>query len=216
MKRIALSVCTATVLVIMAAAPAHAAEQGWYLGAGAGFARADLDEQSFADFVGSRAPGVSLATVSRDEDSVMFKLFLGYSFTSFLALEANLFRLGEFATTATTLPAGTAQADFAAYGTSLDLVALMPFAGNWRVFGRVGGLLARSTADFAGTGAAAAISGAHESETKFGWKAGGGIGYEFDSGVAFRAEYEYYRVDDGLDNTIGVSTVSGSFLYRFR
>ena len=216
MKRTALPVCAAAVLIATAAVSAHGAEQGWYVGGGAGLSHTWFDDDSFNAKVNAIAPGLSISGVTKDDDSLMFKLFLGYSFTSFLALEANLFRLGEFATTVTTTPAGTVIGDFSAYGTSLDAVALLPFGDSWRVFVRGGGVLTRSAVDFTGTGAAAGVSGISESHNKFGWKAGAGIAYEFESGVGFRAEYEYYRVDNGLDQEVGVSSVSGSFLYRFK
>jgi OOP family OmpA-OmpF porin len=68
--------------------------------------------------------------------------------------------------------------------------------------------------DFTSDGVAPAPATNYEN-TKFGWKAGAGIGYEFESNVGFRAEWERYRVDDARGEKYFVDVYSASVLYRF-
>jgi opacity protein-like surface antigen len=55
-----------------------------------------------------------------------------------------------------------------------------------------------------------------EAEWNVGWKAGVGVGYEFESGVGLRAEYNYYNVDTALGGKVNTQVISGTALYRFK
>jgi OOP family OmpA-OmpF porin len=158
------------------------------------------------------APGQPVNSISRNDDSVMGQLFLGYSFTSFIALEANAFRLGEFSYTVATSSSTSVRTDLTMYGGSLDLLGIIPLGDAWRIYGRVGATIIQSSADFTGAGV---VSGG-ESEWNVGWKAGVGVGYEFESGVGFRAEYNYYNVDTALGGKVNTQVFSGTALYRFK
>jgi OOP family OmpA-OmpF porin len=206
MTRFVLAACCAALLGMSAATPALAAERGWYIGAGAGYANATLDD----DEVVRQLPA---ATISKDEDSVLYKIFLGYSFTSFIALEANAFSLNDFAFDAS-LPPAQVRGDIDYWGFSLDLLAFLPLGDNWRLFGRVGAIGAETRVRLAATGVTLADTEVREYEP--GYKFGAGVAYEFDSGVAFRGEWEQYRLDDGFDGETRVDTFSASFLYRFK
>jgi OOP family OmpA-OmpF porin len=141
----------------------------------------------------------------------MYQLFLGYSFTSFVALEANAFKLGSFGYTATT-PTGDVQAGLDMWGGSVDLLGIIPLGESWRIYGRIGATLIQSKASYSGT--SATISDVDD--TSAGWKAGVGVGYEFQSGVAFRAEYNYYNNDTALGGKVNTQVFSGTALYRFK
>jgi opacity protein-like surface antigen len=207
MKRLALPVCTAVVIAAGAAAPVYGAEQGWYVGTGVGYSKGDITDEAINKTVGSLAPGATVTSIEKNDDSVMYRLFLGYSFTSFLALEAHALRLGDFGYRAKTT-AGTLDAELDMWGGSLDLLGIIPFGDSWRVFGRVGAVALKSTVNYEGLG--------DDEATKWGWKAGAGIGYEFESGVAFRGEYEYYSVDTVIGEKVNTHVLSGSVLYRFK
>ena len=97
MKRFALPVCVAATLAAGSVVPAYAAEHGWYIGTGVGYSKGSVPSDAVTNSTsGLNAPGTSVTTLIKGEDSLMYQLFLGYSFTSFLALEANAFRLGDF------------------------------------------------------------------------------------------------------------------------
>ena len=206
MTRFVLAACCAALLGISAGTPALGAEQGWYLGGGAGYANATLDD----DELQQQLPAGS---ISKDEDSVLYKIFLGYSFTSFIAVEANAFWLNDFAFDVSVSPAQV-RGDIDYWGFSMDLLAFLPVGDNWRLYGRVGGIYAETRVRLAATGVALPDTEIREYEP--GYKFGAGVAYEFDSGVAFRGEWEQYRLDDGFDGETRVDTFSATFLYRFK
>jgi OOP family OmpA-OmpF porin len=210
MKRLALPVCAALAVAAGAAAPAYGAEQGWYVGTGIGYSKADIKDEAIDSALSIAAPGATTTSVVKNDDSIYYKLFLGYSFTSFLALEAHAFRLGEFGYDASTT-AGKFSGEVDMWGGSLDLLGIVPFGDSWRVFGRIGAIAAKSTVKYTGVGTIP-----NEEDTKWGWKAGAGIGYEFESGVGFRAEYEYFSVDTAVGDEIKTHVISGTALYRFK
>ncbi len=214
MKRFALPVCVAATLAAGTVVPAHGAEHGWYIGTGIGYSVGDIAEDVVTKSMNAAAPGQPMLSITRNEDSVMYQLFLGYSFTSFLALEANAFKLGQFSYSVATSPnpGDGVQTDLDMWGGSLDLVGTIPLGESWRVYGRVGATVIRSTATYFGP----AVIIPQEEDTSVGWKAGVGVGYEFQSGVAFRAEYNYYNNDTALDGKVNTQVFSGTALYRFK
>ncbi|HEU5282327.1 MAG TPA: outer membrane beta-barrel protein, partial [Burkholderiales bacterium] len=135
MTRLVLAACCAALLGISAGTPALGAERGWYLGGGAGYASASFDDDSIRSEVARQSPGSSGGTISKDEDSVLYKIFLGYSFTSFIALEANAFWLNDFAFNVGVSPAGQMTGDVDYWGFSMDLLAFLPVGDHWRVYG---------------------------------------------------------------------------------
>jgi OOP family OmpA-OmpF porin len=215
MTRFVLAACSAALLGLNAASPALAAERGWYIGGGAGYAKAGFDDDSIRSEVARQSPGSTAGTISKDEDSTLFKIFLGYSFTSFIALEANAFLLNNFAFDTSVSPAGQMRGDVDYWGLSADLLAFLPLGENWRLYGRVGGLYAETRVRLSATG------GMNLADTELrdyepGYKFGAGVAYEFDSGVAFRGEWERYVLDDAMGGETDVDTFTAAFLYRFK
>jgi opacity protein-like surface antigen len=211
MKRFALPACVAATLAAGTVVPAYGAEHGWYIGTGIGYSRADIASDVVNNSLATAAPGQAALSINRNDDSLMYQLFLGYSFTSFIALEANAFRLGQFGYQAATAT-GVVNADLDMWGGSLDLVGLIPLGDSWRIYGRIGATAIQSTANYTGVG----VTTPEEEKWTAGWKAGVGVGYEFESGVGFRAEYNYYNNDTALGGRVNTQVFSGTALYRFK
>ena len=214
MTRLVLAACCAALLGISAGTPALGAERGWYLGGGAGYASASFDDDSIRSEVARQSPGSSGGTISKDEDSVLYKIFLGYSFTSFIALEANAFWLNDFAFNVGVSPAGQMTGDVDYWGFSMDLLAFLPVGDHWRVYGRAGAIAAETRVRLSAVGMPLADTELREYEP--GYKFGAGVAYEFDSGVAFRGEWERYVLDDAMGGDTNVDTFTAAFLYRFK
>ena len=215
MKPYVIPILALAVTALLAAPPALAEKLGWYTGLGVGVSNGKVDDDSIEDELANQVPGVTVGSIDRDRSSLMSKVLLGYSFTSFLAVEASAFWLGEFEFDAATTPAGTFSGRTDVWGGSIDLLAFFPLTERWRVFGRVGGVFANTKTSMDGIGAVA-LTDDYAENTDWGWKAGAGVAYEFDSGVGFRAEWEHYRVDDGFGESMDIDTFSGSVLYRFK
>jgi OmpA-OmpF porin, OOP family len=212
MKRFALPACMAAALTAGAIVPAYGAEHGWYIGTGIGLSRADISQSVTTNSMNTVAPGQPMLSITRNDDSVMYQLFLGYSFTSFIALEANAFRLGKFGYTVNTGAGTDVNTELNMWGGSLDVLGIIPLGDAWRIYGRVGATLINTSADFTGSG----LTVSNEEEWNVGWKAGVGVGYEFESGVGFRAEYNYYNNDTALGGKVNTQVISGTALYRFK
>ncbi len=217
MKATAWSVCAALLAAAVAASPAHADITKWYVGGGLGYGFTSDNTNSISQELASQSPSTSPTTITKDTSSLMYKVFLGYQFTSFIAVEASAFTLGKYGADTQTSPTGSFDATYKSWGGSIDLLGIIPLGDHWRLFGKVGGVYTQNTAEFNGSGAVTVTTN-KVSHNSGGWKVGAGAGYEFDSGVAFRLEWEQYHLTDPFQtgqNPI-VNTVVGSALYRFK
>ena len=79
---------------------------------------------------------------------------------------------------------------------------------NWYVSGRAGWFRGDRKVNYT------SFAPVSVDDTKNGWYAGAGFGYDFNTNVSLGLNYDYYKVDkDGLDLSPGVVSVSGE--YRF-
>ena len=200
-------------LTVLPALPALAQGDSYpYVGISVGQSRAKIDQDRIAN--GLAGTGLSLSSMSKDQSDTGVRLFGGYQFNRFLALEGGLFTLGKFGFNATTTPAGTLSGDIKLRGASLDLVGTLPLGERWSLLGRIGAQRARATDHFAGTGAVSVLN-ADPRETANNTKFGGGIQYEFNRAFLMRAEAERYRVNDAVGNRGSVNVVSLSAVFPF-
>lgn len=185
---------------------------GWYLGGNAGQARADIHDPRIADeLLGS---GFATTAFRDDESNLGFKLFGGYQFSPYLALEGGYFRLGEFGYNATTLPAGTLDGRVKLSGLNLDAVGQLPLTERFSVFGRGGVNYAEAKARFTGTGAVN-VPQPQRDKRDANYKFGLGLQYDLTERLGLRAEAERYRIDDAVGNRGDVDLLSLGLVYRF-
>jgi opacity protein-like surface antigen len=204
----------AAALAMSIPAPAAHAKDGWYGGLSVGMGRGKFKEDFIAD--AAEFAGVNPGAVTQDKDSWVFKAFVGYSMTEYLGFEGGLFSLGSRSfRVQDTNTGGSLLGESKTYGANLDLVGTLPL-GNWRLIGRVGGYYGRSMLSFESDDGAPYPPTTSFRKTRFNWKAGAGVGYEFASNVGLRVEWERYRVDVGTgEDRMYVDTITGSVLYRF-
>jgi len=195
---------------LFASGPAFAQQQGSYLGLGIGQSSAKLNDAAMASSV--LGSGFGITALERDRRDTGYKLFGGWQFNRYLALEAGYFRLGEFSSVATTVPAGSLDTHIKLQGVNLDLVATLPITDSLSALGRIGGTYARNRADFVGSGAAAAIN--HEQRTRgSNAKYGAGLQYAFSPSLLVRGEVERYRMNDTTGGHGNVDLVSVSLVF---
>jgi OmpA-OmpF porin, OOP family len=223
MNRFAQRVCVAGLLAL-GAASAFGADAGWYVGAGLGPSSTNISNTSIANELAIQSPSNSIQGINKDDKSMTYRMFVGYNVTSFLALEASLFQLGQFGFNANTnyagtlSPSGSFSGNLEVWGGNFDIVGIIPIQ-QWRLLGRVGVLYGQTKVSLGGTGAVVIPNPSQSSsfsETKVGYDFGAGVGYEFDSGVAFRAEWIYYKTADGMGGDLKTNTLQASVLYRFQ
>ena len=88
---------------------AMAQASGWYIGANVGQARAKIDDPRITSSL--LAAGFTTTSIKDDDRDTGYKLFTGYQFNRYFALEGGYFDLGKFGFTANTIPAGTLRGD---------------------------------------------------------------------------------------------------------
>lgn len=203
-------IALASLGALCAAGPALAQEQGSYLGLGIGQSSAKLNDAAMAASV--LGSGFGITALERDRRDTGYKLFGGWQFNRYLALEAGYFRLGEFSSVASTLPTGSLDTHIKMQGVNLDLVATLPITDSLSALGRIGGTYARNRADFVGSGAAAAIN--HEQRARgSNAKYGAGLQYAFSPSLLVRGEVERYRMNDTTGGHGNVDLVSVSLVF---
>jgi OOP family OmpA-OmpF porin len=203
---------TATILAACAGSAARADDSGWYIGGNAGLAKANIEERRIANEL--LDAGLTTVDIYEDEEHFGYKLFTGYQFNRFFAMEGGFFDLGNFNMTAITLPAGTLSEEIKVRGLNLDLLLLLPFTEKFSAFLRGGGNYAESKVSFAGTGAVV-VGDARSKERDENYKFGAGLQYFFTDSLAMRLEAERYRIDDGIGNRGDIDLYSAGLLYRF-
>ncbi len=197
---------------LLSIAPASADDAGWYGGFNAGQARATIDDPRIAgDLLGA---GLTNTGINNDNRHFGFKVYGGYEFNPYLALEAGYFDLGQFGFTATTMPAGTLQGDIKVRGANFDAVGMVPLGDNFSLFARAGLVYAVAHDSFAGTGAVAVLDPAPQ-KAEPNYKFGLGAQYNFTQTVGMRLEAERYRIDDAVGNRGDIDLYSVGLVFRF-
>ena len=204
----------ATVTWTQVARAAGSDGTGFYVGGGAGVSRAKIDSAAINSSLLSI--GAATASTKKDENSAAYKVFVGYAFNRYIAVEGGYFDLGTFKIDSTISPPGTLHGEIKPRGVNVDAVLSYPFADGFSVFVRGGVQNTKTKATFSGSGSLV-VTTPESSETKTSWKAGLGAGYEFSSGVGLRAEWERYRVPDGSKSNqkADVDVFGLSLYYKF-
>lgn len=156
--------------------------------------------------------GFATTTMSRDQKDTAFKLFGGYQFNRYFALEGGYFNLGKFGYTSTTIPAGTLSGQIKLQGFNLDVVGTLPISERFSALGRVGVQVARARDTFSGTGAIRVLS-PNPSKTEANYKIGAGLQYEVNPSFLVRGEVERYRVNDAVGNHGDINLYSVSLIF---
>jgi OmpA-OmpF porin, OOP family len=201
-----------TAVAAISTSLALADDSGWYVGANAGYSRANIDNTRIAD--GLLSAGFATTSINDDEGHFGYKLFGGYEFNRYFALEGGYFDLGRFGFTADTLPPGALSGDMKVQGVNLDAVGILPFTEKFAALGRVGLNYAYTKDAFAGSGSVDVLD-PERSQHAANYKFGVGLQYKFTEFLAMRAEAERYRVDDAVGNKGDIDLYTIGLVYRF-
>ena len=199
-------------LAVLASSFAIADDSGWYAGANVGRSSATIDNARITS--GLLGSGFSSATITDDDRSNGYKIFGGYQYNNYLAVEAGYFDLGNFGFNATTVPAGTLNGKIKLKGLNMDLVGTLPITEKFSVLGRIGVNYAHANDSFVGTGAVNVLD-PNPSKRDTNLKVGLGLQYAFTPALAMRAEVERYRINDAVGNKGDIDLVSLGLIYRF-
>ena len=213
MKVIRASVTLGLVALTAVAAPfAMADDSGLYVGGNIGQSRATIDEERITNSL----TGAGFTTTGFEDDNrdLGYKLFGGYQFNKYFALEAGYFDLGKFDFTATGLPPGTLSGNIKIKGVNLDAVGILPITEKFSAFGRVGANYAKVEDSFVGSGSLTALN-PNPTKRDTNYKLGLGLQYAFNDALAMRVEAERYRIDDAVGNDGDIDLISAGLVFRF-
>lgn len=214
MKRLSVIGTPTVLLFALLASPWARADynSGWYGGVNAGRSAAEIDDPRITS--GLLSSGFATTSITDDDRDTGYKLYGGYQFNKYFAVEGGYFDLGTFGFTATTVPAGTLTGDIRLKGVNLDAVGMWPFTEKFSIFGRVGVNYAQAKDRFAGTGAVG-VTNPNPSERDANAKFGAGLQYAFTPALAMRGEIERYRINDAVGNKGDIDLLSIGLVYRF-
>ena len=200
------------VLVALASPFAIADDSGWYVGVNGGRSKAKIDDPRItSNLLGA---GFSSVSISDRNNDTGYKVFGGYQFNRYFAIEGGYFDLGKFGMTATTVPAGTFSGDIRLKGPNIDLVGIIPITEKFSAFARVGANYAQAKDVFSGTGAVI-VRNPNRDKREANVKYGGGLQYAINNNVGLRLEMERYRINDAVGNKGDIDLVSLGLVIRF-
>jgi len=193
---------------------------GFYLGGNVGFATGRVSSGDTEKEVCSGNPACTVIKASSDENTLGLKLFGGYLFNQYFAIEGGYFNLGELTfkdeTNTGEVYKGTAKMQ----GVNADAIAHLPILDRLSIFGRVGVMYAEVDKKYSYTGGTLYINGIpkemHPNQWGVGIKGGVGIQYDFTPRLGVRGEWEAYHLEeDASDTGMDMSLWSIGVVYRF-
>lgn len=187
------------------------ANSAWYVGAGLGQGRANIDDQRLTRSLA--ANGASVTAFSTDERDLGYKLFIGKQLNRYLAVEAGYADLGKFGFRSTTSGNGVLNGEASFRALNLDLLGQLPLSERLSLLGRIGVNYAKTSTELTGNRLFTPGTGSR-TEKKSNAKAGVGLEYKFTEALALRTEAERYRVNDAVGNRGEVDLFSVSLVYK--
>jgi len=179
---------------------------GWYMGGNIGMSTANIDQDKITQ-------NLTNPSYTDDESDLGYKLFGGYQFNKYFALEGGYFNLGKFDYALSTAT-GTAEGNIKIMGVNLDAVAILPVTENFSVFGRAGANYAQAKDSFSTTGSIS-IADTNPKKSDLNYKFGVGLQYAITDAVGIRLEAERYRINDAVGNMGDIDLFSVGLTYRF-
>src|SRR4051812_16283799 len=184
----------------------------WYGGLGLGWTRARVDDERITNgFAGS---GLTVDSISDDENGFGFKVFAGRQFNKYFGVEGGYVNLGEFGYQLNTTPAGSLNGNIKIQGLNVDAVGTWPVTEQFSVLGRVGATYLQSRDNFSSNGAIT-VSDSNPKKDYGSYKAGVGVQYAFTEALAMRGEIERYRINDAVGNWGYTDMLTLGLVYRF-
>ncbi len=199
-------------LAVFACSVALAEDTGWYAGINGGMTETTIDEERIRSSL--LTSGFTVTDFSDDDSDSGYKLFGGYQFNQYFAVEAGYFDLGSYGFTAEALPPGTLTGNIEVSGFNVDLVGLLPLTERFSLIGRVGANYAEASDNFSSTGLIT-VPDPNPTARDTNLKYGVGAQWDFSDRIAARVEAERYRLDDAVGNKGDIDLYSLNLLLRF-
>jgi len=184
----------------------------FYGGIGGGLGKARIDNDRInSQLINS---GFSSSSISNTSKDTSYRVFVGYQFNEYFAMEGGYFKFGEFGFKSVTVPAGVMNRNAYFDGQNFDLIGSLPINDRLSLIGSFGVDSVRARDTFSGGGAVVANNSA-ASVRDANYKGGIGFSYKFNQSVSLRGELESYRVNDAIGNKGVINVASVSMLFPF-
>lgn len=187
-------------------------ENGWSAGMNVGKSVAGIEQDTIRADLESQ--GFNLNSVLEDRRSEGYKIFVGYKFNPYLAVEGGYFNIGGFHAVANTTPATDFRGKTKLLGWNLDLVGIMPFTEDFSGFARIG-VTQNETANTYSSNGLVDVTGYNEDGSYTKNKYGVGLQYNISPILTVRLEAERYRLDDLIAHSGNVDMYSLGLMLRF-
>jgi OOP family OmpA-OmpF porin len=195
----------------------------WYVGLGISRNDGTIPGNVVSGIGALAAPGgTTFTSTTVDDRFAGSKLFVGYRFFDFLALELGATRLGtarvNYNYLAGLTSIGTLEMAYSLKALYLDAVGMWSPTARWTLLGRVGLSVGQSTVKFDGNPITLVFaSNEDQDDTKTRVKFGAGVQYNFTPAWGFRGEWERYKLPEPVvaDELIKIDSFTGSVVYRF-
>jgi len=199
-----------TVLGLVLASSAIAADRGFYLGASGGQSTfdTDIDFDSLADDV-----AFPLRSSDLDKRDTAFSAFGGYRFFRYLAVEAEYIDLGKLSYTATGSIFGlgaspfTLGLDVETDGFAGSVLGILPLSERWELFGRAGFLFGETTVRGSLTGPGFSDSSSTSDHLEFAM-IGVGAALNIQERWTLRLEYRAFEDVDNEETTLDYTSLA--------
>lgn len=187
-------------------------ENGWSAGMNVGKSIARIEQDTI--FTDLQNLGFAVNSVAEDSRSEGYKIFLGYKFNPYLAIEGGYFNIGGFRALANTIPATDFRGKTKLLGWNLDLVGIMPFTEDFSGFARIG-VTQNETSNTYSINALVDVTGYNDDGSYTKNKYGLGLQYNLSPILSLRLEAERYRLDDLLAHSGDIDMYSLGLMLRF-
>ncbi|WP_036986315.1 outer membrane beta-barrel protein [Pseudogulbenkiania sp. MAI-1] len=206
-------------VAVLSTPAAHAADLvGWYGGISIGqseeqdFSASELDSEL-------NDAGFTTSGTSVDDTDTGWKLFAGYQFNNYFALEGGYISFGRFdaSTTVTAVngspitPTSVNATVKARNGFLLDAVGILPITDNFSVFGKLGAYTSKTELSASVDGASASDSD-WDSDLTYGF----GVNYAINKDLRIRGEWERFEKVGSSDSVESdIDLLSIGLTYQF-
>lgn len=187
-------------------------ENGWSVGMNVGKSIAGIEQDTIRTDLESQAFNVT--SIVEDSRSEGYKIFVGYKFNPYLAVEGGYFNVGGFHALANTEPRTSFRGKTKLLGWNLDLVGIMPFTEDFSGFARFG-VTQNDTANTYSSNGLIDVTGYNEDGSYTKNKYGLGLQYNISPILTVRLEAERYRLDDLIAHSGNVDMYSLGLMLRF-
>jgi hypothetical protein len=187
----------------------------FYFGAGGGITYADFNKSDFNVAALANQAGVAGGGWSQGTDlghlSASWKVFLGYRFNPYLAIEAAYAGLGSFDETIQLFQGGAyvgnANMKYGAYSINIAAVPRLPFPNGLFLQGKVGAAFVTAENTYNSTVTVPGLFlSPNSKKTTTNLLLGAGVGIDFPNGLSLLTEWEYYGE---VGNATSISPVNG-------